>query len=481
MGGARQWFGPAGLPALLLVLLALVFAGLVPLTVGAAAAGPTYTYSPIANMPVGTTEAQSVVVGDTLYVFGGFDVRRPCCTPTDRAWRYDPATNVWTALPAMPDHGVSHAGIDSDGSRYVYYAGGYAADAKATNQVYGTTEVWRFDTATGTYARMPSLPQARAAGGLAYVGGRLYYLGGANLARTQDSPDVWILDVAAGSTSWVSGAAMPNPRNHLGWAVIDGEIYVAGGQHLNDSSTAQGELDRYDPAGNVWTTLAVMPVARSHVMDSSFVLNGRLIVAGGWTITSVSPSVTAYDPGTNSWQAWPELPQARTSATVRSVSAGRFVFCCGSAGSSNSSGWIASPPAAPVTPQPTRSPDVAPTTGAGPTGPPPPSPGPARHPPAKPALSHVTLHPSTVRAARAGRVTVAFRLNRSARLSVVLRRCLPARCTVAARATLVAPAGASHFSLRALAHRQALPTAHYRLTLTPVGGRALTLRIVVRR
>ncbi|MDX6255001.1 MAG: hypothetical protein QOJ11_1335 [Frankiales bacterium] len=476
----RRWwqsFNRRRLPEVVLAVLAIVGAALVPLTLTAGAAGSPYTYAPIASMPIGTTEAQSVVLHDKVYVFGGFDVRKACCTPTDRAWTYDAATNVWSALPPMPNHGISHAGIDSDGSHYIYYAGGYAPDAAATNQVYGTTDVWRFDTTSGGYARMPSLPQARAAGGLAYVAGRLYYFGGANLPRTQDSPDVWKLDVAAGSTTWVGAAAMPDPRNHLGWAVIDGRIYAVGGQRLNDSRTAQAELDRYDPTTDSWTRLTAMPVARSHVMDATFVLDGRLVVASGWTATSVSAAVTAYDPRTDTWQSWPDLPQARTSATAKSISAGRFVFCCGSAGSSASTGWLAVPPKAPVTPQPTRSPVITPTPGLPTT--PPVTPQPTQRP-ATAALTRGAVHPSTVQAVRVGRVSVSFRLNRAGRVSTVLRRCLPARCTVVARATFAAPSGPSHVSLRAIAHRRTLPPAHYRLTLTPAGGRATTLRIVIR-
>jgi N-acetylneuraminic acid mutarotase len=293
-------------------------------------------------MPIGTTEAESVSLGGKLYLFGGFDVWKACCTPTTRAWVYDPVADTWTALPPMPTHGIDHAGIDTDGVRYIYYAGGYPADAAGTGQTFGTTAAWRYDVVTGTYSALPSLPQARSAGALAYVSGKLYYVSGSNEARTVDAPDVWMLDVANGAMSWVSRAPMPDPRNHLGWNVIGGKIYVVGGQHFSDSTKAQAELDRYDPATNAWTTLAPLPVARSHLMDSTFVLNGRLVVAGGWTASAKTDAVTAYDPATNTWQAMTSLPEPRTSTTVRSIG-NRYVFVDGSAGSSNATGWIAAP------------------------------------------------------------------------------------------------------------------------------------------
>ena len=295
-------------------------------------------------MPIGTTEADSVVVNGKLYVFGGFDVLAPRQDPTSRAWVYDPATNVWTSLPPMPTHGISHAGIDSDGSRYIYYAGGFNFDTTLKAQLKGYPAVWRYDIQTATYSAMPPLPLNRASGGLSYIDGKIYYFGGSeNYMVTPDHGEMWSLDVAHGATTWVQLATMPNPRNHFGWVTIDGKIYVAGGQHQEDSYTAQSELDRYDPATNKWTTLAPMLAPRSHMLDSSFVINGHFIVATGWTVTAVSSAVTAYDPATNTWQSMTSVPIARTSATGRAVSGGRYVICCGSAGGSTSAGWMANP------------------------------------------------------------------------------------------------------------------------------------------
>jgi hypothetical protein len=243
----------------------------------------------------------------------------------------------------MPAGGIDHAGIDSDGTRYIYYAAGFGVDPTSTDTLRATNLVWRYDVLTSSYLAMSALPAPRFGGALAYVSGWVYYISGGNVDHTQDSGSVWALDVAHGATAWVARASMPNPRNHLGWGVIDGKVYVAGGQHLWDSSTAQADLDRYDPATDSWTVLAPLPVARSHTMDSTFVLNGRLVVAGGWTTWLVSGSVTAYNPATNTWQSLSDLPEPRTSTTAKSVSGGRFVFCCGSASSSTATGWIAVP------------------------------------------------------------------------------------------------------------------------------------------
>ena len=269
----------------------------------------------------------------------------------------------------MPVNGITHAGIATDGSRFIYYAGGSASAANATQQVFGSTDAFSYDTVTGTYTRLPSLPAPRMGGGLGWVGGKLYYFGGNNITRTQDTGDTWMLDLAGEPTSWVAEAPMPDPRNHIGFATSGGLIYAVGGQHLDKSSTAQGELDRYDPASNTWTTLPAMPLPRGHVMDSTFFLDGHLVVAAGWTTTNVSAAVLAYNPATATWAAWPNLPEPRTSTTVKGLSGGRIFYCCGSAGTSSASGWIGVPsvpptgsPTATPSPQPTAVPTTTPPT-----------------------------------------------------------------------------------------------------------------------
>ena len=421
---------------------------------GAEARGPVVAFSfrSVTKMPFGTTEGESAVVGGRVFLFGGFDAtNQTSITPTDRAFRFDPGTEQWSFLAAMPERGVSHAGIATDGSRSIYYAGGYAMNASGTGQVYGTTHGFRYDVVTNSYSRLPDLPAARAAGGLAYVGGQLFYFGGANLARTYDATDVWSLDVAHGATAWVARAAMPNGRNHLGWGVIGGRIYVVGGQHGTSGADPQAELDVYDPGTNAWRVLAPMPEARSHEMDSTFVMNGKLVAAGGWT-QQVSGAVTAYDPATNRWESWSDLPEKRTSTTVRAFSATQYLFCCGSAGGSTQSTWIATRRGAP----------------------------PVVH--AAPRITFIRAVPSTVRSSAAGRAVIRVRLTRSARTTVVLQRCTTTwRCSGSVlRRVVTLHSGSSSPTVRSLTGRATLPAARYVVGLTPRGGHGVGARLFVR-
>jgi N-acetylneuraminic acid mutarotase len=269
--------------------------------------------------PYGVSEAQGVAIGAKLYVFGGFDVLKACCTPTRRAYVYDPASNRWTSIRDLP-LGVSHAGFTTDGTD-AYYGGGYIEDASRTFQVFGTRQVWRYRPDTDTYEPLPDLPVERAAGQLEWLDGALHWFGGTNLARTADVGDHYVLDLANGATTWTVAASLPNPRNHLGSAVLGGKIYAVGGQHHHDAAlVTQDDLDVYDPAADTWTELTGLPVARSHIAQATFAFRGRVLVIGGEVRDGVdTDEVNAYDPTTDTWFELPGLPMPRHSGVGREL------------------------------------------------------------------------------------------------------------------------------------------------------------------
>lgn len=284
------------------------------------------TWSTVASQPYSNSEAQSAVVGGKLYSFGGFDSTKPCCTPTRRVFVYDPTTNTWTRLADMPK-GITHGGFTSD-NEHIYYAGGYI-EGTGGNQIFGTTQVWKYTIVTDSYTPLPSLPSDHAAGILALVGRDLHYLGGTNKARTEDVGNHIVLSLDGG-TSWTRAAPLPNPRHHMGGVVLDGKIYVIGGQHKHDQALVpQNAVHRYDPTTDTWEELPSLPVARNHMTNSTFVMDGRIIVTGGQVHHHESlANVTAYDPKTNQWTELTPLPRAIDSAVAGTIN-GRIFFSTG--------------------------------------------------------------------------------------------------------------------------------------------------------
>lgn len=208
----------------------------------------------------------------------------------------------------------------------------------------------------------PSLPAPIEETAAAVAGGKLYVMGGFNVAGSSlDS--VYVFDGAA----WRSGPPLPLPLDHPSAATLDGHVYIAGG-HSNGGDSArafrldgdhwteiaamhfargghalvadEGKLyaiggntshanvpaaESYDPTGNAWTVLSSLPAPRNHV--SGFVIGGRVCVAGGRYPTT--PRVDCLDTAKGSWSRLPDLPQATSGGGATTFLGGGIVMMGG--------------------------------------------------------------------------------------------------------------------------------------------------------
>lgn len=291
---------------------------------------PTATWSTVsaAAAPVASSESQGVVVDGKYYYFGGF---APCCTPTDRAYAFDPANTSWTALAPLP-RGLTHAGIATVG-RKIYLAGGYIANTAKTGQVFGSNLGWVYDIDTNTYTALPNLPAHVSGGSMAILpaaggGHTLHHVATATRVagdRGTDYGDHYVLPLSAAgaptATAWSTKAALPVPRQHAGMVALNGQLWFVGGQTGHDGSlTTKADVHAWNPGTDTWTAKAGLPSPRGHISNSTFVHGGRIIVSGGESShTTGLSSVVAYTPSTNSWSALSSLPAARVSGVAGST------------------------------------------------------------------------------------------------------------------------------------------------------------------
>ncbi|WP_129338357.1 kelch repeat-containing protein [Cellulomonas endophytica] len=272
--------------------------------------GATLTWAQRASAAIGRREASGAALGGRLYVFGGQYTGN---TQTLRSDRYDPATDAWTRLRDLPEL-LTHAPVVADGTT-LWILGGYVGlDRKDSSP-----RVWKYDTVTDTYSAGPSLPAPRGGGGAVLVGRTLHYFTGAvrrdsTGGPTTDHPEHWTLAVDGGTT-WQPAAPVPNPRNHVGTALLGGTVYLVGGQHGEaEGHTPQTQVDAYDVATGTWRRVADLPVPRGHISASTFVWNGKLLVLGGSVLgAAASRTIFEYDPATNAWTTRTDLPEALRS------------------------------------------------------------------------------------------------------------------------------------------------------------------------
>jgi N-acetylneuraminic acid mutarotase len=269
-----------------------------------------FSWDTRAQAPIGRSEGQGAAAGGKLYVFGGFYTGT---ITTARSDVFDPASNTWSRLPDLPEE-LTHSATVADGNT-IWFLGGYVDDHPGPS----TRSVWKFDTVNRTYTRGPLLPAPRGAGGAAIVGRELHFFGGTNRVAGStadpDQPQHWVLNLDGGTT-WATRANLPNPRNHLTGAVVDGKIYAIGGQHNEDENTGlQSDVHRFDPATNAWTKVASLPKARSHIVN--VVRDGQIYVLGGTNPgNTASSDVTVYSPDSNTWSKAPSLPGGRKTSVA---------------------------------------------------------------------------------------------------------------------------------------------------------------------
>lgn len=180
-------------------------------------------------------------------------------------------------------------------------------------------------TGPGVWASAASIPSASYGLGGAFVGGKFYAISGFATPR--------LAIYNPGSNTWTSGASLPadsgyNLRQYFGSAVVDGKIYVVGGD--TGGSGDRNTLYRYDPAANNWAVLAPMPLGGRYALGAA-AINGKIYAVGGYSISSSSylARLEVYDPASNSWTTKAPMPVPVASALVGAIN-GRLLVAGGS-------------------------------------------------------------------------------------------------------------------------------------------------------
>jgi N-acetylneuraminic acid mutarotase len=103
---------------------------------------------------------------------------------------------------------------------------------------------------------------------------------------------------AAVTNVWASKASAPSVRGHAAAGVVNGLLYVAGGD--DGDTTGLRSMRAYNPSTNTWAIKAPLPAGRW--TPGAGVINGVLYVAGG-TDQAFTPARTlyAYNLATNTW------------------------------------------------------------------------------------------------------------------------------------------------------------------------------------
>lgn len=129
-------------------------------------------------------------------------------------------------------------------------------------------------------------------------------------------------------TGWTTAASLPEPLQEFHAAVLNGQIYIAGG--IGAGNEDSDRAYRYDFDADRWEQIADLPEARHHmplavVGDTLYAIGGLVTV--GSSFNSMS-DLLAYNADTDQWEERTPLPEAR-GASAAGVVDGRIIVMGG--------------------------------------------------------------------------------------------------------------------------------------------------------
>ncbi|XP_061453583.1 kelch-like protein 31 [Rhineura floridana] len=114
-------------------------------------------------------------------------------------------------------------------------------------------------------------------------------------------------------STWLHLASMSQKRTHFSLSAFNGHLYAIGGRNAKGTLIS---LECYIPSANSWQAKANMDLARC--CHASVAIDGKILVTGGYVNNAYSRTVCSYDPATDSWRdcAWLSSPRGWHCAAV---------------------------------------------------------------------------------------------------------------------------------------------------------------------
>ena len=296
----RIFIAAAVIAALVAVLIVAVGGGEEGPGAPAERGTATASWGTLEPSPLTRTEVGAARIDGRIYVLGGY---LPDGTTTGRMAVYDISDGEWEEGPTLPA-AVNHPGVAALGGDLYALGGNLEADA---GQEPKSRRLFRYHPREEEWIELPSAPTARAALGLVAIDDRLYAAGG----TTERSDRLRTLEIYdAGNQRWTAGAPMPTGRNHVGAAVLDGDMVVTGGRPGPEHGGLT-TVERYDPDRDRWREMPPLGTARSG--HATVAAAGGLVAFGGEELddgTTIA-AVEFFDAAEGSWKRLPDMVTPR--------------------------------------------------------------------------------------------------------------------------------------------------------------------------
>jgi N-acetylneuraminic acid mutarotase len=256
------------------------------------------------SMPTPRTEVTATIIGDNIYVIGGFDKSGKVL---DTIEVYNMKNDSWKAVAPLPQPLHHTAATTFNGSLYV--VGGYT-----NNNWLPSAKLFIYYPKNDIWTEGSPMPTARGALTAVFIDEILYALGGEGENGIMDINEAY----NSKTKNWISKSPMPTARHHAASVVVDEDVYVIGGRIEGILPiTNVNVMEMYDPTIDKWIILDPMPSERSGISAAS--VNNTIYVFGGEDITKTYNNNEKYNVENNIWESQEPLPTARHGLSAVSV------------------------------------------------------------------------------------------------------------------------------------------------------------------
>lgn len=285
------------------VLRASLLASVLGLLSNGVASAQTNSWTSVAPDPIPRGSPFGGVINGKLYV-SGMDPSRSMKLDV-----YDPATNTWSLLtPSTLIRAYAGAGV-INGKLYV--VGGCSSNADCRVGVTSALEV--YDPISNTWSTLAAMPTARYGVAVGVINGKLYVTAGTLACPPCNQPTATeVYDPT--TNTWSTAAPIPTPRESATATVFDGSqlFYVVGGGQPAGIPIL-GTVEVYNSVTNTWSSRTSMLTFRAGA--GAGVINALLYVVGGFS-SVVLTSNESYDPERDYWTERAPVLTARARPLV---------------------------------------------------------------------------------------------------------------------------------------------------------------------